>query len=132
MKLDKIKFATLIGFISCRYALTITQDDMQEIDEIINIEAPTPAYKFDANAIADLSLLMKLMAQGTHKIEAVKLHRQLTGWGLKESKDAVEAVWIAKPMLNTADQLYVKADAENQKDAADADAGKFLTGEQVS
>lgn len=39
MKLDKIKFASLIGFISYRYALTVTQDDMREIDSLIDIEA---------------------------------------------------------------------------------------------
>lgn len=35
--------------------------------------------------------LMNAMAQG-RKIEAIKAHRTMTGFGLKESKDVVESV----------------------------------------
>lgn len=37
------------------------------------------------NAIADA-------LRGGNKIEAIKLHREATGFGLKESKDEVEAI----------------------------------------
>ncbi len=34
---------------------------------------------------------------GAHKIEAIKEMRSFTGWGLKESKDFVEAVQLGGP-----------------------------------
>lgn len=40
--------------------------------------------------------LMKHMAEGTNKIEAIKEYRAITGLGLKESKDAVERYWNYK------------------------------------
>lgn len=94
MKLDKIRFASLIGFISCRYALTVTQDDMREIDEIIDIDVPVADVAYPANN--DIDMLMFLMSQGTQKIEAIKVHRKLTGMGLKDSKDAIEKYWRGK------------------------------------
>jgi ribosomal protein L7/L12 len=39
----------------------------------------------------DVVLLLEAMVT-TRKIDAIKLYRTLTGYGLKESKDAVEAV----------------------------------------
>ena len=90
MKLDKIKFASLMGFISCRYGLTITQDDMREIDELIDVEVEQQVV-YPANH--NIEMLMSLMAAGTQKIEAIKTHRAITGYGLKESKDAVERYW---------------------------------------
>lgn len=93
MKLDKIKFASLIDFISCRYALTITQDDMREIDELITIDVENEKIYPSSS---DISQLMFLMQQGTQKIEAIKLCRKLTGWSLKDSKDEVEKYWPQK------------------------------------
>lgn len=40
---------------------------------------------------SDVVALMEALATD-RKIDAIKLHRQLTGYGLKESKDAVERV----------------------------------------
>lgn len=45
---------------------------------------------------ADVDQLMMLMVEGTRKIEAIKIYRQLTGFELKESKDAVEKYWVAR------------------------------------
>lgn len=92
MKLDKIKFASLIGFISYRYHLTITPDDIREMDAIIEVEIPE-ASRVITN-LNDVNDLLKYMAGGTYKIEAIKAYRNLTGVGLKESKDAVERYWV--------------------------------------
>jgi ribosomal protein L7/L12 len=50
----------------------------------INAKGPMPS----PNDVIDL---LRAMADG-RKIEAIKAYRTLTGYGLKESKDAVEAV----------------------------------------
>ncbi len=44
------------------------------------------------------SELNALVSRG-HKIEAIKLYRERTGTGLKEAKDAVEAVERGEPLL---------------------------------
>jgi hypothetical protein len=101
MKLDKIKFASLIGFISCRYALTVTQDDIAEMDQLIDIdvlEVAEPEKIYPLNS--QVEQLMMHMAgdcpagyKGSSKIEAIKFHRAISGYGLKESKDTVEKYW---------------------------------------
>ncbi|MBN1452635.1 MAG: ribosomal protein L7/L12 [Anaerolineales bacterium] len=45
--------------------------------------------------------IRELIAQG-QKITAVKLYRELTGVGLKEAKDAVEAIERGEPVRNVA------------------------------
>lgn len=37
--------------------------------------------------------MLNFMAEG-RKIDAIRMHRQMTGWGLKESKDAIEAAIV--------------------------------------
>lgn len=89
MKLDKIKLAMLIGFVSCRYAITLTQDDIAEIDQIIDIELPAQSPLMASTN--DINMMLQYMSKD-NKIEAIRLHRQMTGMGLKESKDMIELV----------------------------------------
>lgn len=90
MRLDKYKFASLIAMIS-NWGCVLSPIRIQDIDDAINIDTPDPVASYpDAH---DINYLMALMADGTKKIEAIKLHRKLTGFGLKESKDMVEKYW---------------------------------------
>jgi ribosomal protein L7/L12 len=41
--------------------------------------------------VSDVTTLMDSLANG-RLIDAIKAHRSLTGWGLKESKDAVDRI----------------------------------------
>jgi len=91
MKLDKLKFARLV--------LALARDgwcgSVTELDDMLDIDVPEPTQMVYP-ATSDINRLMALMVEGTQKIEAIKLHRKLTGWGLKESKDEVEKYWVAK------------------------------------
>lgn len=91
MKLDKVRFATLIGYISRAAGVTFSVSEIVEIDDIINMPIPEPAEK--VINIADLHTLMALMQEGSQTIAAIKAYRALTGVGLKESKDVVEKYW---------------------------------------
>jgi len=74
---------------------TFEENDTKEFAaSLVNMYVPTPNVDHNANVDA----LMMLMVEGTRKIDAIKVHRQLTGWGLKESKDAVEKYWVSKLM----------------------------------
>lgn len=91
MKLDKIRFAKVVAFIGRQF----NSAELSELDSLIDIAVPEiPQGKADAE---QLERLMFLMAQGTRKIEAIKYHRTLTGYELKESKEAVEKYWVSKP-----------------------------------
>jgi ribosomal protein L7/L12 len=103
MKLDKMTFAKLVAFISGQFQVHMNSQDIEALDGLINIEVPmqSPAK---ANP-AEVDELMRLMAGGTQKIEAIKAYRSLTGSMLKESKDAVEKYWVSKPAATLSDIL---------------------------
>lgn len=94
MKLDKIRFAQLVSHI--QYWIerrdVLMEADIDDLDLIIDIQVPaTGSAKADPGEVENL---MRFMADGKLKIEAIKSFRTLTGQGLKESKDAVERYWI--------------------------------------
>jgi ribosomal protein L7/L12 len=91
MKLDKVRFATLISYISRCAGVTFSVSEIVEIDDIIDMPIPEPEpVRVSAD---DINMMMELMSNGNRKIDAIKLHRQMTGYALKESKDAVEKYW---------------------------------------
>jgi hypothetical protein len=104
MKLDKIRFAKLIWYLTWHCKMDADDNDLAEIDRMIDVdlpEAPVPAMN-----VEQLHILMSIMQRGTNKIEAIKQHRAMTGWGLKESKDAVEEYWRPAETAKT----YTKQD----------------------
>jgi ribosomal protein L7/L12 len=84
----------------------IVSDDMQGAVSIM------------MNALGDLSNLdalkdkakqfkrVKELIEAGNKIEAIKVYRELTGVGLKESKDAVDAMEAGKPVMLTNSQAF--------------------------
>ena len=94
MKLDKMKFAQLVHFIGNRLNANLTDVFIASLDEIIDIDVPEPQVAYPKNE--NVERLMMFMVGGTHKIDAIREHRALTGMGLKDSKDAVERYWVSK------------------------------------
>lgn len=110
MKLDKIKFARLLNYIGARLGCEMSSECVNELDDLITFEAP----EAKANP-ADLNELMRAIHAG-EKIAAIKAYRTMTGYGLKESKDAVELGWksnYTKDELINKANLYTKSDTEN-------------------
>lgn len=93
MKLDKMKFARLIGFLS-RNGFDAYEDNIKCVDDMIDIDVPVTEIAYPKNE--NVERLMMFMAGGTHKIDAIREYRALTGMGLKDSKDAVERYWVSK------------------------------------
>lgn len=89
MKLDRIKFAHLVAH-CVGNGMNDGEWEISRLDDLteINVE-PVPVPYADATIVNEL---LKAMKDG-RKIEAIKAYRSLTGLGLKESKDAVEAQW---------------------------------------
>lgn len=87
MKLDKIKFARLIGFIASITGKDFTSDDVDYIDRMIDVEMPVSTGKVSED---DVNILLKEIIDPNGFINAIKAYRILTGAGLKESKEAIE------------------------------------------
>ncbi len=98
MKLGKHDFAKLVAFIQKLVIIrneALTSYDIEDIDSLIDVDVPDAPKANFVNG-NEVNQLMMLMQEGTRKIEAIKTHRTITGYGLKESKDAIEKYWISK------------------------------------
>jgi len=96
MAIDVGKFAAFVSTISSTTAYQFNSYQCAEMfNSIGNMNECTTdmPVKADPQQVDDL---MKWMVEGTHKIEAIKAYRTLTGLGLKESKDAVEKYWVSR------------------------------------
>lgn len=96
MKLDKFSFAKLIGFIERSHALNLSKSQIESIDDIIDIEMPEQEKIYPKTS--DIEYLLAAIKYG-RKIEAIKGYRNLTGMGLKESKDMIEKYWNNAPYV---------------------------------
>ena len=97
MKLDKIAFAKLIGYLGRQFAISFDEFEMRTLDDLIDIPVPVPEPVVVPKASCyDVDTLLSHMGKDGYKIEAIKTYRVLTGAGLKESKDAVERYWPSK------------------------------------
>jgi ribosomal protein L7/L12 len=88
MKLSRIKFAQLISEIARQHAISMTQNEIQDIDDMIDVDVP--ALQTVKASEADVNELLRAMVTPDGFISAIRAYRVLTGAGLKEAKDAVE------------------------------------------
>ena len=102
MNISPVKFAALIAYIAREWEISMSLNQMGEIKEKVedivsdnigpaNLEhGSLTRAEVEANVV---EMIRGILGTGTaSKINAIRAHRQLTGWGLKESKEAVEAV----------------------------------------
>ena len=125
MKLDKIKFAMVVGFIQRQFAITLNSNEVAELDNIIDVEVPEQAQEPIYPKNEDVEALMKLMVEGTRKIDAIRYHRAVTGMALKESKEVVERHWFTKW---TGEELFVRLTKSGYDANARATIEHFLAG----
>ena len=93
MKLDRLKFATLIGYCANR-GMTVDKTDVEVLDTLTDVDCQPVEVPGKADP-ATLNELMRAIHAG-EMIAAIKAYRNMTGYGLKESKDAVEKDWERK------------------------------------
>jgi len=84
MKLSRIKFAKLISEITRQHGIDMTENEIEDIDNLVDVDIPEPKNVVDP-ALVDKLLLE--IGRGEGFIEAIKAYRDLTGAGLKESKE---------------------------------------------
>lgn len=87
--MDKLNFATLISIVSGAAKRRLQPEEIDEIERLTTVSRfPVP---FGSGTATEVRTLMVALAEG-RKIDAIRSHRFLTGDGLKESKDAIEAI----------------------------------------
>lgn len=91
--LNNIKFAELIGYITASAERMLLIPEIKGIEDRIKdiVEQPSVATMTTIQVRNLVEDMFRAYANG-QKIEAVKAYRALTGYGLKESKDAVEGL----------------------------------------
>ena len=95
MKLDRIKFAKLVGWLSYSFNIEIHDyDDLATLDQLTDVDCQPVEVPGKADP-ATINELMRAIHAG-EKIAAIKAYRSVTGYGLKEAKDAVEKDWERK------------------------------------
>ena len=87
MKLDRLKFAKLIGFITSQVG-SMTDWVISDLDDMIDVDLP--AQKVVGANASDVDELLRQLNAPDGFIPAIKAYRVLTGAGLKESKEAIE------------------------------------------
>jgi ribosomal protein L7/L12 len=85
MKLDKIKFARLIGIITHIVNRTLNEDEIDVFNHIIDFDVQETKA-----SCMHVDELLKQMINPDGFINAIKAYRTLTGAGLRESKEAIE------------------------------------------
>lgn len=88
MKLDKIKFARLIGMVTSFAGRTLDSDEIEAFDYVCDVDVPVlPASRVPEKDVNEL--LMQINSPDGF-IPAIKAYRVLTGVGLREAKEAIE------------------------------------------
>lgn len=77
------------------------ENEIDVVNHIVDIEPLEAADHIVTHNANDVNDLLALMYEGTRKIEAIKLHRKLTAYGLKESKDEIEKYWTSATQRTT-------------------------------
>lgn len=86
MKLDRIKFAVLVSYVTSLQPRENIDIPLLDTLTEINVE-PVADTRVSIDAVNEL--LAAINVEGK-LIEAIKAYRSLTGAGLKEAKDAIE------------------------------------------
>lgn len=92
MKLDKMKFAKLVCFLTSQLG-HLTDDVIEDLDNMIDINIPMPQVVNKASE-SEVNELLRQIAHPDGFISAIKAYRILTGVGLKEAKQAIECYRI--------------------------------------
>lgn len=92
------KFATLISFVTMIVnrcgSQCLAKDDIDEIGKLVVDMMPEPQItQRPVVSAVTIETLMKLMNEKTHKIDAIRVVREITDLGLKDAKDLVERYW---------------------------------------
>ncbi len=76
------------------------------------VAVAAPAAAGDASAAAPSTVTVSIADPGAGKVAVIKVVREITGLGLKESKDIVDANGVVKENISTDEANEIKAKLE--------------------
>jgi hypothetical protein len=100
-KINAIGFACLMSKIGAMRGEELYESSVRDFHELVlaSVVEPPSQQQLLNPTIGNLDILVKSLlmkdqpSDGFNKIEAIKAYRALTGFGLKEAKDAIELHW---------------------------------------
>ena len=94
-KVDPVGFARLISKIAAMRGEELYSGSVKDFHDLVleSVISPPASQQLLNPTIGELNKLMEAFSTGRF-VEAIKAHRALTGWGLKESKEAVEVFMV--------------------------------------
>lgn len=98
MKMNAIKFAELIGFVTAKTGMSLNFSQISVIGDLIDEGITPEALPTDVSKQTVSAYLYDIkgyISRG-EKINAIRAVREITGMPLKDAKDWVEA-WPSKP-----------------------------------
>ena len=97
--MDVVKFTQLVSYLSVVTNTYFSSDQIEAIkgtiDQMTNIKFEPATHEQIKEAAGNQVMEMLRAMHDGKKIEAIKACRMLTGYGLKEAKDAIE--WAMAP-----------------------------------
>lgn len=91
MNLNIVGFGTLMSYIGRMVESQLSNHAVEHVAALVE-ECLPKQEPVKANA-GEIDEMLKAIREGK-KIDAIKWYRSLTGYGLKESKEAIERYWI--------------------------------------
>lgn len=82
-----INQACLVSFVTALAGRQLQVNELHDLNDLV--KACNEPSQVSADAIGRMLDAIKQ----DHKIEAIREHRMMTGYGLKESKDEIEKYW---------------------------------------
>ncbi len=84
-----ISHACLVSFVTALAGRQMTIDEIHTLDHLAKLGNEAGKASVNGQAVA---AMLDAIKKGS-KIEAIREHRAMTGYGLKESKDEIEKYW---------------------------------------
>lgn len=93
-----INEARLVSFVTAVGGKELDNYEIERFSLLIKDCQPeqTVSLATQEQVTKEVTTLLYEMNKGYSRIEAIKAHRTLTGWGLKESKNEIERYWVQR------------------------------------
>lgn len=122
MKLDKIAFARVIQYVGeLVQSGTFYHNAITDLDNLIEIDVPATEVQVVRPNVADIHAMLDSI-KNRRKIDAIKCHRSITGYGLKDAKEVIESYWPEQGASEVLDRMTAKI-SEMQRAQASEDRG---------
>lgn len=120
VKIDIVRFGALISKVTNLANTEIYSNLVDDIYWLVVDCVIDEAPPLGMPSIKDVNALVEGLCKG-EKITAIKAYRSITGYGLKEAKDAIELHWQVPSVEFSKEKLYNALDSKDSLSIAERD-----------